>query len=130
MVDTEVHPDAMTAFEVAGDLLRDLGHDVIDIARPFTPQVVPAFETVWRAGAAAIPLTAEQEELVTPLTRHLRELGGRLSAVDIFRAVDQMRSASSAALVAMSRLRRHPDPHAGPSAGAGGEPGRSRGSSG
>ncbi|MFN8125543.1 MAG: amidase [Candidatus Nanopelagicales bacterium] len=100
VVDTEVHPACLAAFDDAVRLLVGLGHDVVEIERPFTPAVVPAFEAVWRTGAAAIPLRADQEHLVTPLTRHLRELGGALRAVDVADAVRQMRQAAVAAITA------------------------------
>lgn len=102
VVDTEIDPDCIAAYDEATALLVDLGHDVRDIERPFTPDAVPAFETVWRVGAAALPLTTEQWELLTPLTRHLGELGRRYSAVDLALAVQTMRRAAAQAIDATS----------------------------
>ncbi len=100
VVDTEVHPSCLAAYEEAKSRLGELGHDVVEIEPPFTPAEVPAFEAVWRTGAAAIPLLAEQEDVITPLTRHLRERGGELSAVDLAQAVVRMRGAAVAAITA------------------------------
>ncbi len=102
VIDTDVHPDAIAALDRACELLKRSGHEVVDIERPLSPEIVPAFEVVWRAGAAAIPIGADQEHLLTPLTQHLRELGREITAVEVFQAVAAMRSASSAAIEATS----------------------------
>lgn len=100
VIDTEVDADCLAAYEQAVALARDLGHEVVEIERPFTPAVVPAFEAVWRTGAAALPLSAEQEPLLMALTRHLRELGRDLSAVEVATAVATMRRAAAQAIAA------------------------------
>lgn len=104
IIDTEVDPAALDAWRQAADLLTDAGHEVVAIPRPIAPHVVPAFETVWRVGAAAIPIPADQEHLLTPLTRHLRELGRSISAVELAQAVQTMRSASAAAIRATAEF--------------------------
>ena len=50
-----VHPDCVAAYEDASALLASLGHEVEDVAMPFGPDAVPAFETVWYAHGHAGP---------------------------------------------------------------------------
>ena len=102
VVDADVDDECIAAYEEATNVLTDLGHEVRDIERPFTPEAVPAFETVWRVGAAALPLTDSQVDLLTPLTRHLRELGQQYSAADLALAVSVMRRAAAQAIEATS----------------------------
>jgi amidase len=104
IADVAVAQECLAAFEEASSLLVELGHDVEDIQRPYGPEVVPAFETVWAAGAASIPLTPEQEELILPLTRYLREWGSTISAADVLRAVWTMRTVARAAIEATFRF--------------------------
>lgn len=100
VIDTEVHADALAGYEQATALMLAAGHEVEDIDRPISPDVVPAFETVWQVGAATIPVAPDNEALLTPLTRHLRQLGRQVSGVELMKAVATMREASSAALAA------------------------------
>ena len=71
VLDRQVH----AAWESAARLVAELGHDVVDIAPPLPPEAIPAFETVWCVSAASIPVQVEDEHLLRPLTRHLRERG-------------------------------------------------------
>lgn len=98
IAETEVHPDCLGAYEAASGLLADLGHTVEDIPRPLGPDVVGSFEVVWRSGAAAVPVAPEQEELLLPLTRHLRERGREISATELVTAVLTMRVAARNAI--------------------------------
>ncbi len=96
VAESEVDPQILVAVAAAAALLSDLGHDVVDIPPPVSPDVVSAFEAVWWAAAAAIPLPDDAP--LTPLTRRLRERGAALTAVDLARAVQTMRMAAVAAI--------------------------------
>ena len=52
----EVHPDCVAAYEEASMLLADLGHEVVDIQAPLSPDAVPFFETLWYAMATLAPV--------------------------------------------------------------------------
>ena len=77
IAETAVHAEAMAAFEEASALLESLGHRVVEIDVPLPLEAVPHFESVWRAGAAGIPVPADREGDLRPLTRWLRERGPR-----------------------------------------------------
>jgi amidase len=98
VIPAEVHPDCLAAWEDASRLLADLGHDVVDIAQPLTPELVPLFETLWAAGAAGIPVDAAMEEGLRPLTRWLRERGRALSAPQFLSALSGLQFAARQAI--------------------------------
>lgn len=102
IADTEVHPDCVTAYEQTLSLLSELGHVVEEIAPPFDHAAVGAFEVLWSAGAASIPIGPEQERELLPLTRWLRERGANLRGVDVTRALAMTRVVARAAIVATS----------------------------
>jgi amidase len=79
----EVHADCVAAYEDASALLASLGHEVIDMAPPFTAEVVPAFETLWYAMATLAPVNPGREDRLLPLTRYLRDRGQELRAPDL-----------------------------------------------
>jgi amidase len=79
----EVHPDCVAAYEDASALLASLGHEVEDIALPVGPDIVPFFETLWYAYATLTPVAPEQEELLLPLTRYMRERGQAITTPDL-----------------------------------------------
>lgn len=95
LTETEIHPDCVAAFENAVELLIELGHDIVEVAPPFGPDSVPAFETVWNVLAAANPVPPEREERLMPLTRWMRDCGSHFSAPE-----------HAAALATMQRLTR------------------------
>jgi amidase len=69
------HPDCVAAYDAAAALLVELGHEVVDHTPTFSSDLVGAFETVWSMEAQALPLAAEDEAKLRPLTRWLRERG-------------------------------------------------------
>src|SRR5207249_2774244 len=79
-IEHDLDPQVRAAWQDASDLLAQLGHELVDIPSPVPPEVLPYFETVWTAGAAAVPIPAEREALLRPLTRYLRQRGAALSA--------------------------------------------------
>ncbi|MBA2550559.1 MAG: amidase [Nocardioidaceae bacterium] len=99
--DRELDPQVRGAYEEARLLLADLGHEVIEIEPPPLRDAVPDFEVVWAVGTTGIPVPAEAEHLLRPLTRWLRERGAGTSAAQFQAALVGMRQAAAAALATM-----------------------------
>ncbi|MPZ59736.1 MAG: amidase [Propionibacteriales bacterium] len=78
IIDTPVHPDCLRAYERASDLLESLGHEVVEVDRPFAPDVIERFEPVWFVSTALSVVPPEREHLLRPLTRWLIELGNEV----------------------------------------------------
>jgi amidase len=89
-----VHPHVIAAYDEASALLAELGHDVEDFASPYDAAVAPAFEVLWAVSAAGVPVAPEREELLTPLTRWLRDRGRSLSANDFTGAMSALQAAT------------------------------------
>jgi amidase len=92
----ELHPDCRAAHDAAADLLRDLGHQVDELEFPVDGSVKSAFEAVWAVMATVWPVAPHDEELLMPLTRHLRAVGAQVSGTGFatalygFRALGQL----------------------------------------
>jgi amidase len=93
IAEADVHPVCSEAVAVIAERLSELGHEVVEAPAPFPVERWAAFEAIWAVGAATIPLPAEAESMVRPLTRWLRERGRHVSGV-----------AYAEALAAMQRL--------------------------
>ncbi len=102
IAETVVHPACLAAYEEASRLLERLGHDVEDVAPPFTPAEVPAFESVWSVLALLTPVPPEDEQRLLPLTRWLRDRGRQVTGIELAQAVSTMRILSRAAITAAS----------------------------
>ncbi|MEU7041148.1 amidase [Streptomyces varsoviensis] len=77
-----LHPDCRKALAEAADLLRELGHTVDELAPPTVPaEAGAALLDVWKVMAATSPVPPGSEELLTPLTRHLRAETAGVSGV-------------------------------------------------
>ncbi len=100
IADTEVHPDCVAAYEEASALLAELGHEVVDVAPPFSHELVPQFEVLWSVLALLTPVPADQEEVLLPLTRWLRGRGLAHDAITLAGVVSMMRLAARAAMAA------------------------------
>jgi amidase len=100
IVDTDVHPDCVAAYDDASELLAGLGHEVVDVAPPFGPDLVPQFEVLWSVLALLTPVAPEQEPLLLPLTRWLRGRGAGFDAITLAGAVSMIRLAARAAMAA------------------------------
>ena len=94
----EVHPHVVEAYEQASALLEELGHEVEDVAPPYGPELIPAFEVLWSVSAAGIPVPPEGEELLLPLTRWLRERGAALTATQFTGAMATVQGATRAGI--------------------------------
>jgi amidase len=90
IAESEVHDESLAAYEAASALLESLGHHLVEVNVPFPLDVVPAFESIWSALAAGIPVPSERERDLRPLTRWLRERGRALGPRDIELALELM----------------------------------------
>jgi amidase len=99
--DGAVDPQVLAAYEFASDLLASLGHEIVDVPAPITPEVLPTFEIVWAASTAMAPIAAELEGKLRPLTRWLRSRGRAASAADFGNALISLRQTAAAAIAAL-----------------------------
>jgi amidase len=79
LVDTDVDPDCERAVDTATAALVAAGHDGVDVAAPFAPDIWPLFEQLWYALALS-PVPPERDAALLPLTRWLRARGVGLGA--------------------------------------------------
>jgi amidase len=100
IAEADVDLYCLAAYEEATALLLDLGHEVDDIAPPFTPASVHSFESVWCVGALTAPVPEADEERLRPLTRWLRERGRGVSGLELAHAVAGMRALSRSMIAA------------------------------
>jgi amidase len=98
----DVHPDCVTAYEEASALLASLGHEVEDFALPVGPDIVPVFETLWYAYATLTPVAPEQEDLLLPLTRYMRERGQAITTPDLLFAQGYLQFVTRMALTTLN----------------------------
>ena len=83
----EPGPDALAAFDAAGDLLESLGHEVVDLPNPFPQELEPQFNVIWSSGIATAPIPPEAEAALRPNTRYWRERGAGSTAVELSQAM-------------------------------------------
>ena len=98
----EVHPDCVAAYEDASALLAGLGHEIEDIALPLGEDIVPFFEIIYYAYATLTPVAPEQEELLLPLTRYLRERGLAVTTPELLFAQGYLQFVTRIAVAALS----------------------------
>jgi len=98
----DVHPDCVNAYEDASTLLASMGHEVEDMALPVGPDMVPFFEILWYAYATLTPVAPEQEELLLPLTRYLRERGQAVTTPELLFAQGYLQFVTRIAVAALS----------------------------
>ncbi|MFP5220422.1 MAG: amidase [Actinomycetes bacterium] len=98
--EAQVHPECLAAYEAASLLLEELGHEVVDVERPFGPEALPLFEVLWSASAANMPVDPAREHELLPLTRWLRERGRATTAVQFLRAQSALQAGTRAAVSA------------------------------
>ncbi|WP_251018960.1 amidase, partial [Streptomyces sp. ISL-11] len=89
--DVTLHPDCLRAVEEADALLRELGHTVEEVDVPPDPTLAADFTRVWGVMARLRPVPEGGEELLLPLTRHLRERGARVTGEEFAQALYRMR---------------------------------------
>jgi amidase len=97
-----IHPDSVGAYERATTLLTELGHEVVDVAVPIGPDVVPYFETLWYAHATLAPIDPAREDRLLPFTRYMRGRGLAINAGEVVFAQAYLQAVLRPALAAMS----------------------------
>ena len=90
----EVHSDCEAAYEHASALLEQLSHHVEDHPTTFGPEIIPLFEDLWSVEFASLPIPADAEDKLRPLTAWLRERGRSLSALELYHALGSLRSSA------------------------------------
>jgi len=89
-VQIEIAPEAADALDQAVKRLDALGHGIAPVALEPDGSFVSAFSTVWRAGAAQIPVEGARLGEVEPLTRWLIEEGRAVGAGQLAEALIQL----------------------------------------
>ena len=79
--------EAVAAWEKASRLLSTLGHEVIDIADPFPPELEPQFNIIWSTGIASVPIPPEAEHLLRQNSRYWRDRGRRTTGTELMAAM-------------------------------------------
>jgi amidase len=103
-IESDVDPQVRAAWEQASALLEGLGHTVEDVDAPIPPDAVPLFETVWAVSAASALVPPEQEHLLRPLTRYLRERGRKVSGTQFADALAGLNSSARRGIAASAHL--------------------------
>jgi amidase len=98
IADADVHPECVAAYERAGRLLADLGHDVEDVEVPLSPDATRVFETCWSVLTALSSAPPGREGDLRPLTRWLSDRGRAVSGPEFGLAVGEIRRIAARAL--------------------------------
>ena len=98
IADADVHPECVAAYERAGRLLADLGHDVEDVEVPLPPDATRVFETCWSVLTALSSAPPGREGDLRPLTRWLSDRGRAVSGPQFGLAVGEIRRIAARAL--------------------------------
>ncbi|MGH3367548.1 MAG: amidase [Nocardioidaceae bacterium] len=102
VAEAEVHPECRAAYESASRLLDTLGHDVVDIPAPLSPDAVPVFETCWAVLTGLSVVPTDRVDRLRPLTRWLMDRAAEVSAVDFGLALGELRRIAARALEALA----------------------------
>lgn len=104
IAETDLDPEVSDAFESASNLLSELGHEVVEIDRPFGLEALPHFEAVWATLAAMTPVPPDRVDELAPLTAWLREQGAHVSGQQLSMAVSTLRMLARQARAATEHL--------------------------
>lgn len=99
-----IDPAVISAVETVALLCEGAGHHVELTHSPFDDSLLAGFMVLWSTLAASIPLSAELEERLRPLTTYLRELGKEHTAADVATATTTLRVAARSAIAAWARF--------------------------
>ncbi|MCM2428375.1 amidase [Streptomyces sp. RKAG337] len=91
-VDVPVDPVVLAAYERTSALLAGLGHEVVDVEQPLGPGDHGSFDPVWEVMALLVPVPADREGELMPLTRWLRERGRAASGERFAMALGAMQA--------------------------------------
>jgi len=101
IAESEVDPACVAAVDAVAAVLADLGHEIVEVERPFDPDVFELFLTVW-AVLAGWPLPPGSEELLTPVVRWLRARASATSALDLTAALAGLQARVETATVRLA----------------------------
>ena len=90
-LDIALDPAAVLALEAGIVALTGAGHEVSEADVHYDERYPEAFELVWTAPLANIPLPPEGEQYLTPLTAGMRRRSLQRSAADLAGAIDVLR---------------------------------------
>ncbi len=97
-----VDAQVLNAYQRAGSLLADLGHEVIDVASPIPAEILPVFEVVWAVSATFWPVAPDAEQRLRPLTRWLRARGTATSGPEFGTALMTLHQIAARAMQAIA----------------------------
>jgi amidase len=90
------HADCLQAVQRAAQRLGQAGHIVEEIEMSPDQGVADAFASAWAVHAARVPVDEEDEHDLMPFTRYMRQLGHKVSGIELhaalttFRGIGQM----------------------------------------
>lgn len=99
---TPVDPEVVAAYERTSELVQSLGHEVVDVEAPLTPEQWESFRPCWEVLTALSPAPEGREHLLRPLTRWLSANGHAVSGPQFGLAIGEMRRVAAAALRALA----------------------------
>jgi amidase len=102
IIDADVHPACLAAYDDTTKLLLDLGHHVDDVPPPDGRPLVAAFEHVWAVLATLMSVPVSDEQRLRPLTRWLRERGRAVTGHEYAMAIAGLQSASRGVVAALA----------------------------
>jgi amidase len=103
-IESDLDPQVRRAWEAASELLSGLGHEIVEVSAPLPPAVIGDFEATWAVSACGMPVPAEREAELRPLTRHLRELGRAISGPRFAAALGSMNVHARRGIAATAHL--------------------------
>lgn len=102
IAETTVHPECVRAYDNATELLASLGHEIVDIDAPMSPDQIGPFETCWAVLTALSPVPEGKEDLIRPLTRWLMERGYAVSGPAFGLAIGELRRVAASVLTKLA----------------------------
>lgn len=90
------HPDCLQALDCVARAIADAGHSVEEMKMSPDQDVADAFATAWSVNAARITVDEDEEELLMPFTRYMRDMGRGVTGLELhaalatFRGIGQM----------------------------------------
>lgn len=102
VIETDVDPQVRAAWELTSQTLAGLGHEIVDIAPPMSPEEWTAFRPGWQVLTALSPAPEGRENLLRPLTRWLSEAGHAVSGPEFALALGELRRVAARTLAALA----------------------------
>ena len=103
IAEASVHAECLAAYDAASRLLQDLGHEVVDVEVPLSPEAVPTFETCWAVLTTLWPDPEPgREGDLRPLTRWLQERGRAVTGPQLGFAIGELRRIAAVTLAVLA----------------------------